>query len=34
MVLKWNLDKKLPMAGKPTRRILRIIQELEEEGRL
>ena len=32
LVLKWNLDAKLPMSGKPTARILEIIAELEKEG--
>ena len=32
LVLKWNLDAKLPMAGKPTARILALIAELEKEG--
>ncbi len=33
-VLKWDLDHRCAMAGKPSRRILRIIQELEDEGLL
>jgi hypothetical protein len=32
LVLKWNLDAKLPMSGKPTARILEVIAELEKEG--
>lgn len=32
LVLKWNLDAKLAMSGKPTARILEIIEELEKEG--
>lgn len=34
LVLKWNLDAKLPMQGKATARILEIIAELEKEGAL
>ena len=33
-VVKWDLDNKLPMQGKATRRILRLIEELESEGLL
>jgi hypothetical protein len=32
LVLKWDLDNRLPMKGKPTRRLLEVIKELEEEG--
>jgi hypothetical protein len=34
LVLKWNLDARLPMSGKPTARLLKIIAELEKEGLL
>ena len=33
-VLKWNLDAGLAMRGRANRRILRLIWELVEEGRL
>ncbi len=33
-VLKWNLDAGLAMHGHANRRILRLIAELVEEGRL
>jgi hypothetical protein len=34
LVLKWNLDASVPMKGKPTRQILKIVAELETEGAL
>jgi Domain of unknown function (DUF4160) len=34
LVLKWDLENETPMTGKPTRRILRLISELREEGLL
>ncbi len=34
LVLKWNLDAQLPMAGKANSRILAAIAALEEEGAL
>jgi hypothetical protein len=34
LVLKWNLDAQLPMAGKTSARVLEIIAELEKEGAL
>ncbi len=34
LVLKWDLDNGLPMKGEPSRRVLRYIQELREEGLL
>jgi hypothetical protein len=34
LVLKWNLDAQLPMAGKASARVLEIIAELEKEGAL
>ena len=33
-VLKWNLDAGVAMQGRPNRRILDLIADLEEEGRL
>ena len=33
-VLKWNLDAGVAISGRANRRILRIITELVEEGRL
>jgi hypothetical protein len=32
LVLKWDLENKKAMKGKPTDRVLKLIQELEEEG--
>lgn len=32
LVVKWDLDHWLPMKGKVTARILRLIRELEAEG--
>lgn len=34
LVLKWDLDKQKPMTGTPTRKILKLIHELEAEGLL
>lgn len=34
LVLKWNLDEHVPMKGKPTARLVRLIQELDKEGAL
>ena len=34
LVLKWNLEDKMPMKGKPSRRVLQLINELDAEGRL
>jgi hypothetical protein len=34
LVVKWDLENGQPMKGKPTRRILDLIAELEEEGLL
>lgn len=34
LVLKWNLDDQLPMKGRATRQVLRLIAQLEEEGLL
>jgi len=33
-VLKWDLDNEKAMEGKPTRRLLDLIRELETEGLL
>ena len=32
LVVKWNLDDRVPMRGRPTRRVLQLIAELEEDG--
>jgi hypothetical protein len=32
--LKWDLENGRAMAGRPTRRILRFIEELRREGKL
>jgi cell wall-associated NlpC family hydrolase len=34
LVLKWDLENRTAMKGKASRRLLRIIAELEEEGQL
>jgi hypothetical protein len=34
MVLKWDLENDLPMKGKPTAQVLRLIAELRKEGLL
>ena len=34
LVLKWDLQKQEPMEGIPSRRLLKLIRELEAEGRL
>jgi len=34
LVLKWDLEKQRPTEGVPSRRLLRLIRELDEEGRL
>jgi hypothetical protein len=34
LVLKWDLDHGVAMKGKATREIVRLIDELREEGRL
>ena len=33
-ILKWNLDDGCAMEGRATRKILRLIEQLKEEGRL
>ena len=32
--LKWDLENWQPMRGKPSRRVLKLIEELAEEGKL
>lgn len=32
LVVKWNLDDRVPMRGRPTRRVLQLITELEKDG--
>jgi hypothetical protein len=34
LVVKWNLDDRVAMSGRPTGRVLRLIAELESEGLL
>lgn len=34
LVVKWNLDDRIPMKGHATARILQLIAELEEEDML
>ena len=34
LVLKWDLESGQAMKGEPTRRLLRLIRELQEKGRL
>jgi hypothetical protein len=34
LILKWDLENKKPMKGRPSRRILQVIEELESEGLL
>jgi hypothetical protein len=34
LAVKWDLDNRLPMKGRATRRILQLIAELEAEGEL
>lgn len=34
LVLKWNLDAHVPMKGKPTARLVRLILEFDKEGAL
>lgn len=34
LVVKWDLESDLPMKGRASRRILKIIRELREEGLL
>lgn len=32
LVVKWNLDDRVPMKGRPSVRVLELIAELESEG--
>jgi hypothetical protein len=32
LVVKWNLDDRVPMRGRPTRRVLQLIADLERDG--
>ncbi len=32
LILKWDLENEVAMKGTPTRRILRLIRELRDEG--
>ena len=34
LIVKWDLDNWVPMAGKASRRILALIEELQSEGLL
>ncbi len=34
LILKWNLEKNLPMEGHASARVLELIRELRQEGRL
>jgi hypothetical protein len=34
LILKWNLEKDLPMEGRASARLLALIRELRQEGRL
>ncbi len=34
LILKWDLDNRRPMKGRETRRVLKLIDELEGEGLL
>jgi hypothetical protein len=34
LVVKWNLDDEVALEGAATRRLRRLIDQLEEEGRL
>ena len=34
LVVKWNLEKQLAMEGEASRKLRRLITELEQEGRL
>lgn len=34
LVVKWDLENKKPMKGKASAKVLRLIAELETEGRL
>lgn len=34
LVVKWNLEDRLPMKGAASERVLRLLEELEQEGLL
>jgi len=34
LVVKWNLEKHVPIEGEASRRVRRLITKLEQEGRL
>ena len=34
LILKWNLEKDIPMEGTASPRVLELIRELRQEGRL
>jgi hypothetical protein len=34
LVVKWDLDNRKPMKGKASRRVLKLLGELESEGLL
>jgi hypothetical protein len=34
LIVKWDLENEMPMRGKATARILKMISELREEGKL
>lgn len=34
LIVKWDLENRLAMRGKPSTRVLRLIKELQEEGRI
>ena len=34
LVLKWDLDNQKPMAGRPSRKVIELIHQLEAEGLL
>ena len=34
LIVKWNLDDRVAMKGRPTARVVQLIAELESEGKL
>jgi len=34
LVLKWDLDNRKPMVGRPSRKVLELIRQLDAEGLL
>lgn len=34
LIVKWDLESDTPMRGEPTRKILRLLRELRDEGQL